>query len=57
MKTSLLLPTAVLLLERVIASGYTNVSEVPYYGLSPPVYPTRKLMLVQTCTGSDISYS
>lgn len=27
-----------------IASGlsYTNVSEVPYYGLSPPVYPTRK---------------
>lgn len=26
------------------ASGlaYTNVSEVPYYGLSPPAYPTRK---------------
>lgn len=20
---------------------YTNVSEVPYYGLSPPVYPSR----------------
>jgi hypothetical protein len=24
--------------------GFTNVSD-PYYGQSPPVYPTRKLML------------
>ncbi|KAK3075000.1 hypothetical protein LTR53_002097 [Teratosphaeriaceae sp. CCFEE 6253] len=24
----------------VAAQGYTNESEVPYYGLSPPVYPT-----------------
>ncbi|KAK5133582.1 hypothetical protein LTR08_007622 [Meristemomyces frigidus] len=25
---------------QVCAQGYTNVSEVPYYGQSPPVYPT-----------------
>lgn len=24
-------------------AGWTNESEVPYYGLSPPVYPSRKL--------------
>jgi hypothetical protein len=24
------------------AIGYTNESEVPLYGQSPPVYPTRK---------------
>lgn len=24
------------------AQGYTDESEVPYYGLSPPVYPSRK---------------
>lgn len=24
--------------------GYTNESEVPLYGLSPPVYPSRKLL-------------
>ena len=24
------------------ALTYTNVSEVPLYGLSPPVYPTRE---------------
>ncbi|KAI7542965.1 glycoside hydrolase family 3 protein [Hortaea werneckii] len=28
------------LLHQTDAVGYTNVSEVPYYGLSPPVYPT-----------------
>ncbi|KAI6854115.1 glycoside hydrolase family 3 protein [Hortaea werneckii] len=28
------------LLHQADAVGYTNVSEVPYYGLSPPVYPT-----------------
>ena len=27
--------------------GYTNESEVPYYGLSPPVYPTRKLIIYE----------
>ncbi|KAI9740353.1 MAG: hypothetical protein M1834_004932 [Cirrosporium novae-zelandiae] len=26
-------------------SGYTNVSEVPLYGLSPPVYPSRELTI------------
>ena len=25
-----------------VAQGYTNESEVPLYGLSPPVYPTRE---------------
>jgi hypothetical protein len=25
-----------------LSQGYTNESEVPLYGLSPPVYPTRE---------------
>lgn len=25
-----------------VSQGYTNESEVPLYGLSPPVYPTRE---------------
>lgn len=32
----------------VSAISYTNVSEVPFYGLSPPVYPTRKSYLWAT---------
>lgn len=31
------------------AQGYTNASELPYYGLSPPVYPTRKLSTTLAC--------
>ena len=30
--------------KNVTLRGYTNVSD-PYYGQSPPVYPTRKPML------------
>jgi hypothetical protein len=28
-----------------VSQGYTNQSEVPLYGLSPPVYPTREFLL------------
>jgi beta-glucosidase len=31
-----------LLPNLVVSQGYTNESEVPLYGLSPPVYPSRK---------------
>jgi hypothetical protein len=31
-----------LLPNLAVSQGYTNESEVPLYGLSPPVYPTRK---------------
>lgn len=27
------------------AWGYTNQSELPYYGQVPPVYPTREYMM------------
>lgn len=26
----------------VSGQGFTNESEVPYYGFSPPVYPSRR---------------
>jgi hypothetical protein len=29
------------------AWGYTNQSELPYYGQVPPVYPTRKYDVVE----------
>ena len=37
------LPLAYLLAQGCVVSGqgYTNESD-PYYGLSPPVYPSRK---------------
>lgn len=28
----------------VLGQGYTDESEVPLYGLSPPVYPSRKFI-------------
>jgi beta-glucosidase len=28
------------------AQGYTNQSEVPLYGQSPPVYPTREFYYI-----------
>ena len=34
------------------AAGYTNESEVPYYGHSPPVYPTRESWQPSNC-GKD----
>ena len=41
------LSSSILVAASVLApsslAAYTNESEVPYYGLSPPVYPTRKL--------------
>ncbi|RDW61487.1 putative beta-glucosidase-related glycosidase [Coleophoma crateriformis] len=41
MKTFIVTQAAVAFLaSHVDASGWTNVSEVPLYGLSPPVYPT-----------------
>lgn len=33
-----------------LCQGYTNESEVPLYGLSPPVYPSRSLLLTQNMT-------
>lgn len=29
-----------------VAQGYTNESEVPLYGLSPPVYPSREYICI-----------
>jgi beta-glucosidase len=43
MKYSSTLTVGVALFPGLTSSqGYTNQSEVPLYGLSPPVYPTRK---------------
>ncbi|KAJ5054593.1 uncharacterized protein L3040_000863 [Drepanopeziza brunnea f. sp. 'multigermtubi'] len=40
MKNSLSCVLTAAFLLRQAAAGWTNASEVPYYGLSPPVYPT-----------------
>lgn len=42
MKVILSAVAIVTLLAKLSRAGYTNFSEVPLYGLSPPVYPTRK---------------
>ena len=39
------------------AQGYTNESEVPLYGQSPPVYPTRKLSTVHVLAGPSLTLS
>lgn len=46
MKTTALLAVG---LNGVLAAAQTNgsnPSEVPYYGRSPPVYPSRKFLMV-----------
>jgi hypothetical protein len=40
--SSALAVSVTLLPNSVVSQGYTNQSEVPLYGLSPPVYPSRK---------------
>ncbi|TVY91186.1 putative beta-glucosidase M [Lachnellula willkommii] len=40
MKSSLCVLAITALLVNQAQAGYTNVSEVPLYGLSPPIYPT-----------------
>jgi hypothetical protein len=42
MKVFLSVAAVVALLSNQSFAGWTNVSEVPLYGLSPPIYPTRK---------------
>lgn len=41
--SSALAVSVALLPNPVVSQGYTNQSEVPLYGQSPPVYPSRKL--------------
>lgn len=44
MKTSSLIALSIALYaDQSLSQGYTNESEVPLYGLSPPVYPTRRM--------------
>lgn len=42
MKTTSFTAVVTALLLGSAEAAWTNVSEVPLYGLSPPVYPTRK---------------
>lgn len=41
MKASSYIAVAATLLYKGIFAADTNITEVPLYGLSPPVYPTR----------------
>lgn len=55
MKTSFYIAAATALLVNHAKAGYTNVSEVPLYGLSPPVYPTRMLNIHKLGTVSKLT--
>jgi beta-glucosidase len=48
MKSSSLIALSIALYaDQSLSQGYTNESEVPLYGLSPPVYPTRTCRPIQ----------
>lgn len=41
MKASSCVAAAVTLLSKFTNAADANITEVPFYGLSPPVYPSR----------------
>ena len=50
MKSSSILALSVALFSGPsLSQGYTNQSEVPLYGQSPPVYPSRKFIDGRPC--------
>lgn len=52
--SSALAVSVALLPNPVISQGYTNKSEVPLYGQSPPVYPSRELNRPFTSSDTDV---